>query len=99
MFWVRIRTGGREYLGVLDTGATISIVAKKNLPCWSLKNTVTTAAIRMGDGHVVHSCGDCEVEVPMGCGTIAHRFYLMDTEALVVYWGLTSSCSTPRYNP
>ena len=42
---------------------------------------MTTAAIRMGDGHVVHSCGDCEVEVPMGSLTIAHRFYVMDTEA------------------
>ena len=52
-------------LGVLDTGATISIVAKKTLPCGSLKNTMTTAAIQMGDGHVVHSCGDCEVEVLM----------------------------------
>ena len=31
-----------------------------------------TAAIRMGDGHVVHNCGDCEVEVPMGSRTIAH---------------------------
>ena len=81
MFWVRIRLGGREYLGVLDTGATISIVAKKILPCGSLKNTMTTAAIRMGDGHVVHSCRDCEVEVPMGSRTIAHRFYVMDTEA------------------
>ena len=81
MFWVRIRLGKREYLGVLDTGATISIVAKKTLPCGSLKNTMATAAIRMGDGHVVHSCGDCEVEVPMGSRTIAHRFYVMDTEA------------------
>ena len=81
MFWVRIRLGGREYLGVLDTGATISIAAKKILPCGSLKNTMTTAAIRMGDGHVVHSCGDCEVEVPLGSRTIAHRFYVMDTEA------------------
>ena len=81
MFWVRIRIRGGEYLGVLDTGPTISIVAKKALPCGSLKNTMTTAAIRMGDGHVVHSCGDCEVEVPMGSRTIAHRFYVMDTEA------------------
>ena len=40
-----------------------------------------TAAIRMGDGHVVYSCGDCEVEVPMGSRTIAHRFYVMVTEA------------------
>ena len=81
MFWVRIRLGGREYLGVLDTGATISIVAKKILPCGDLKNILPTASIRMGDGHVVHSCGDCEVEVPMGSRSIAHWFYVMDTEA------------------
>ena len=40
---------------------------------------MTTAAIRMGDGHVVHSC--CEVEVPIVSRTIADRFYVMDTEA------------------
>ena len=40
-----------------------------------------TAAIRMGDGHVVHSCGDCEVEVLMGSRSIAHGFYVMDTDA------------------
>ena len=88
MFSVRIRLGGREYLGVLDTGATISIVAKKILPCGSLKNTMTTAAIRIGDGHVVHCCGDCEVEVPMGSRTIAHRFYVVDTEAFDFVLGI-----------
>ena len=81
MFWVGIGLGGREYLVVLDTGATISIVTKKILPRWGLMNTMPTAAIRMGDGHVVHSCGDCEVEAPMGSRTIAHRFYVMDAEA------------------
>ena len=81
MFWVRICLGERECLGVLDTGATISIVAKKILPCGDLKNIMPTAAIRMGDGHVVHSCGDSEVGVPMESRSIAHRFYVMDTEA------------------
>ena len=81
MFWVGICLGGGEYLGVLDTRATISIVAKKALPCGDLKNVLPTAAICMGDAHVVHSCGDCEVEVPMGSRSIAHRFYVMDTEA------------------
>ena len=81
MFSVRIRLGGPEYLGVLDTGATISIVAKKILPRGDLKNIMPTAAICMVDGHVVHSCGDCDVDVPMGSGSIAHRFYVMDTEA------------------
>ena len=41
---------------------------------------MTTAAIRMWDGHVVHSCGDFEVEVPMSSRTIAHRFYVINTE-------------------
>ena len=83
MFWVRIRLGGGEIPGGLsDTGATISIVAKTNLPCGDLKNILSTAAIRMRDGHVVHSCGDFEVEVPMGSRSIAHRFYVMYTEAL-----------------
>ena len=67
-------------MGVLDTGATISIVAKKMLPRCNLKNIIPNAAIRMGDGHVVHSCGDCEVDVPMGSRSIAHGFYVMDTE-------------------
>ena len=40
-----------------------------------------TAAIRMGERHVVHSCGDCEVNVPIGSRSIANRFYVMDTEA------------------
>ena len=39
-----------------------------------------TAAIHMGDGHVVHSCGDFEVDLPMGSKSIVHRFHLMDTE-------------------
>ena len=81
MFWVFICLGGREYLGVLDTGATISIVAKKTLPCGDLKNIMPTAAIRMGDGHVVHSCGDRGVDVPVGTRSIANRFYVMDTRA------------------
>ena len=50
-------------------------------------NTMTTAAIRIGDGHVVHSCGDCEFEVPIGSRTIAHRFYRMDREAFNIVLG------------
>ena len=78
MFWVGIGLGGREYLGELNTGATVSIVAKKMLPQGDLKNIVPTTAIRMGYRHVVHSCGDCE---PMGSRSIAQRLYMMANEA------------------
>ena len=43
-------------------------MAKKTLPHGDLKNIMPNAAIRMGDGHVVHSCGVCEVDVPMALG-------------------------------
>ena len=56
-------------------------MAKKILPRWDLKKVMPTAAIRMGDGHVVHSSGDSEVYVPMGSRSITHWFYVMDTEA------------------
>ena len=56
-------------------------MAKKILPHGDLKNIMPTAAIRMGDGHVVHSCGDCESEVLTGSRSIAYPFYVMDTEA------------------
>ena len=81
MFRVRSRLGGRGWLGVLDTGTTIFIVAKKKLPLGDLKNLRPTAAIRMGDGHLAHSCVDCEVDVPMGTRSIVHQFYAMDTKA------------------
>ena len=51
------------------------------LPCGDLKNILPTAAIRIRDGHVVHSCWHCEVEMLMGSRSIAHRFYVMDSEA------------------
>ena len=96
MFWVRIRLGGREYPGALDTGGTTSIVAKKILPRGDLKNIMPTAAIRMGDGHVVHSCGDGEVDVPMGSRSIAHRFYVMHTEALDIVPGIDFLAEHPE---
>ena len=74
-------------------------MAKKILPPRDLKNIMPTAAIRMGDGHVVHSCGDCEVDVPMGSRSIAHLFYVADTEAFHFVPGPTSSSSTPRFYP
>ena len=81
LLWVRIRSRGKDYREVRDTGATISIGAKKILRLGDLKNIMPTAPIRRGDGHVVHNCGDCEVDPPMGSTSIVHRFYVLDSEA------------------
>ena len=98
VIWVRIRLGGRENPGVPD-GATISIVAKYILRRGDLNNIMPTAAIRMVDGHVVYTCGDCEADVHTGSRSIAHRFYVMYTEAFNSFWGRTSSPSIPRFQP
>ena len=81
VFLVGIRIDRQGYIVVLDTTATISMVRKKNLPLGVLKNTMPTAAIRMEDGHVVHSQGDYKVHVPMRCRSSAQKFCVMDTEA------------------
>ena len=55
-----------------------------------------TAAIRMGDGHVVHSCGDFEVNTPMASRSVAHKFYLMDIEAFNFALGTNFLAKHPR---
>ena len=69
---------------------------KKTLPLGDLKNIMPTAAIRMGDGHMVHSCGDWEVVVPMGSRSIDHRFYVMDTEAFDMALGTNFFAEHPQ---
>ena len=86
-------------MGLLDTEATISIVSNKGLPRGDLKKIMPTAAIRMGDDHVVHSCGNSEVQVPMKSRIIVNRFYVMDTRAFDSVWGPHSSPNSPRFNP
>ena len=86
-------------MGLLDTGATISIVDKKILPFGDLKNIMPTTAISMGQGHARHSCRDCEVDAPLGFGSIAHRSYVMDTEPLNSFWAPSSSPIIPGFYP
>ena len=74
-------------------------MAKKTLPCGDLKNIRPTAAIRMENGHVVQSSWDCEVEVPMASSSIAHRFYVMDTDAVDFVLGTDFLVRTPRLYP
>ena len=96
MFWVPFCLGSREYLATLDTGATTSLVAKKGLPCGVLKNIMPTVAIHMGDGHVVHRCGDCEVDVPMASRSNAHRNYVIDTKAFDFVSGTNFFAELPQ---
>ena len=65
-------------------------MANKTLPRGDLKNIMPTAATRRGGGHVVHSCGDCELDVSMGSRSIVHRFNVMDTKPFDFVLGIDS---------
>ena len=57
--------GDQVYKAVLDTGATLSIVARrllKQATIWKIK----TVAIRVGDGGSIHSLGGVDVTVCLG---------------------------------
>ena len=72
MFWVRIRLGGREYLGVLDTGATISIVAKKDL--FSADIQMYATARSLGGRHPVVIVGDTNIYMDVPANPATEHF-------------------------
>ena len=52
--WILLKIGDQVFRAVLDTGATLSIVARRLLKTFKKTKTV---AIRVGDGRTIHSLG------------------------------------------
>ena len=63
---------------MLDTGATLSIVARRLLK--TLKKT-KTVAIRVGDGRSIHSLGGVDVTICLGDETVTQNCRVLDTDA------------------
>ena len=57
-----MKIGDQVYKGVLDTGATLSIVAHRLLKQAKIRST-KTVAIRVGDGRTIQSLGGVDVTV------------------------------------
>ena len=62
----------------LDTDATLSIVARHLLK--TIKKT-KTVAIRVGDGHTIHSLGVIDVTICLGDETVTQHCRVLDTDA------------------
>ena len=56
VFWITVKMGDQVYKAVLDTDATLSIVARKLLKQAKIRKT-KTVAIRVGGGRTIHSLG------------------------------------------
>ena len=58
-----MKIGDQVFRAVLDTGATLSIVARRLLKTFRKTKTV---AIRVGDGRTIHSLGGVDVTICLG---------------------------------
>ena len=80
MFWITVKTGDQVYRAVLDTGATLSIVARRMLKQARIQKT-KTVAIRVGDGRTIHSLKDVDVTVCMGDEQVTQHCKVLDSDA------------------
>ena len=60
-----MKIGDQVFRAVLDTGATLSIVARRLLKTFKKTKTV---AIRVGDGRTIHSLGGVDVTICLDDG-------------------------------
>ena len=58
-----MKTGDQVFPAVLDTAATLSIVARRLLRTFKKTKTVT---IRVGEGRTIHSLGGVDVTICLG---------------------------------
>ena len=78
--------GDRVYKAVLDTGATLSIVARRLLKQAKIRKT-KTGAIRVGDGRTIHSLGAADVIVCLGDERVTQHCKVLRTDAFDIVIG------------
>ena len=72
------------FRAVLDTGATLSIVARRLLKTFKKTKTV---AIRVGYGRTIHSFGGVDVTLCLGDETLTQHCSVLDTDAFDIVIG------------
>ena len=79
-----MKIGDQVFRAVLDTGATLSIVARRLLKTFKKTKTV---AIRVGDGRTIHSLGGVDVTICLGHETLTQHCRVLDTDAFDIVIG------------
>ena len=79
-FWITVKIGHPVDKAVLDTGATLSIVASRLLKKAKIRKT-KTLAIRVMDGQTIHSLGGVDVTVYLGDEQVTQHCKVLDTNA------------------
>ena len=79
-----MKIGDQVFRAVLDTGATLSIVAQRLLKTFK---TTKTVAIRVGDGRTIHSLEGVDVTICLGGETVTQHCRVLDTDAFDIVIG------------
>ena len=79
-----MKIGDQVFRAVLDTGATLSIVARRLLKTFRKTKTV---AIRVGDGRTIHSLGGVDVTICLDDETVTQHCRVSDTDAFDIVIG------------
>ena len=79
-----MKIGDQVFRAVLDTGATLSIVARRLLRTFKKTETV---AVRVGDGRTIYSLGGVDVTICLGDETVTQHCRVLDTDAFDVVIG------------
>ena len=85
--------GDQVFCGVLDTGATLPIVARRLLKTFKKTKTV---AIRVGDGRTMHSLGDVNVTICLGNETVTEHCRVLDADVFDIVLGTDFLRSNPQ---
>ena len=81
---ILVKNGDQVFPAVLDTGATLSIVARRLLK--TFKKT-KTEAIRVWDGRTIHPSGGVDVTICLGDETVTKHCRVLDTDAFDIVIG------------
>ena len=79
-----MKIGDQVFRAVLDTGATLSIVARRLLKTYRKTKTV---AIRVADGRTIHSLGGVDVTICLSDETVTQHCRVLDTDAFDIVIG------------
>ena len=79
-----MKIGDQAFRAVLDTVATLSIVARRLLSTFKKTKTV---AIRVGDGRTIHSFVGVNVTICLGDETVTQHCRMLDTDAFDIVIG------------
>ena len=93
VFWILVEIRDHVFRAVLDTCATLSIVARRLL---KTLNKTKTVAIRVGDGLTIHSFGAVDVTICLPDGTVMQHCRVLDTDAFDIVIGTDLLRINPR---